>query len=45
VTTEKEMLGSYGPKAEAYVCTTPRRGFERKRERERDQRGKQKRRQ
>ncbi len=28
VTTEKEMLGSYGPKAEAYVCTTPRRGWE-----------------
>merc|ERR1711991_421070 len=28
VTTEKEMLGSYGPKQEAYVCTTPRRGWE-----------------
>ena len=26
--TDKEMLGSYGPKKEPYVCTTPRRGWE-----------------
>ena len=24
----QEMLGSYGPKQEPYVCTTPRRGWE-----------------
>ena len=28
VSTDKEMLGSYGPKEESYVCTTPRRGWE-----------------
>lgn len=25
---DKEMLGSYGPKKDSYVCTTPRRGWE-----------------
>merc|ERR1711991_812707 len=28
VTKEKEMLGSYGPKKEAYTCVTPRKGWE-----------------
>jgi hypothetical protein len=28
LTFVQEMLGSYGPKAEPYVCTTPRRGWE-----------------
>merc|ERR1711991_777423 len=28
VTHDKEMLGSYGPKKESYVVTTPRRGWE-----------------
>merc|ERR1711991_344126 len=28
VSNDKEMLGSYGPKKESYVCTTPRRGWE-----------------
>lgn len=28
MSNDKEMLGSYGPKKESYVCTTPRRGWE-----------------
>ncbi len=28
VSRDKEMLGSYGPKKDSYVCTTPRRGWE-----------------